>query len=183
MKKKRILLIILFIALIILALLYANERLNYQKQSETTLNSLSNAMADETDSMTNLAYGISEGISKENTQVFFTEVLIDISDVKVLLIASRYARGLSKKEVNNMLELINFHEYLNQEMLTMSFQFSKNGMLSEDQSNDLDTLRLMFYDTRSKLIENDNRFHSWYTSIMEYEGKFSETGLIIKYYQ
>ena len=183
MKEKRILLIILIIAFIILVLLYGNERLNYQKQSETILSSLSNAMGDEIDSMTNLAYGIREGKSKENNEAYFNEVLMDISDVKVLLSVSSYAKGLSKKEIANILELINFHEYLNHEVLSMSFQFSKNGMLSEDQSNDLDTLRYLFYDTRSKLIEDNNRFHSWYTAIMDYEDKFSETGFVNKYYQ
>ncbi len=74
---------------------------------------------------------------------------------------------------NEMLELMNFHEFLSQELFAMSFQFSDHGTLTADQHNDLAILRELFFDIRSSLNENEGKtdeFNVWYTTIMDYKG-------------
>ncbi|WZL82737.1 hypothetical protein QBE53_06395 [Vallitaleaceae bacterium 9-2] len=60
--------------------------------------------------------------------------------MKVLLNVSRYGKGIAESESNEMLELMDFHEFLSQELFAMSFQFSDNGTLTADQHNDLTDL-------------------------------------------
>ncbi len=111
---------------------------------------------------------------------------MDVSNVKVLLNVSRYGKGIAESESNEMLELMDFHEFLSQELFAMSFQFSDNGTLTADQHNDLTVLRALFFDIRSNLYDNEGKtdeFNVWYTTIMDYKGEFSDTGLISNYYE
>lgn len=186
MKVKRLLVIVVFITLIFMTCLYGIERFKYQKQSQTVLNSLSNEMSNEMDVPAILLNDIDGDLGKSKIESSFKELIMDVSNVEVLLNVSRYSKGTSESESSDMLELMNFHEFLKQELLTMSFQFSDNGKLTEDQQNDLVVLRELFFDIRGNLLENAGRtdeFDIWYTTIMDYKGEFSDTGLISNYYE
>lgn len=186
MKEKRLLFIIVTIALIFMAFLYNNERHIYQKQSQTAFNSLANEMGNELEIPTILLNDINEDLGKAKIEASFNGLIMDVSNVKVLLNVSRYGKGVSESESNDMIELMNFHEFLSQELFAMSFQFSDNGTLTEDQHNDLVALGELFFDIRSNLNENEGKtdgFNIWYTTIMAYKGKFSDTGLISNYYE
>lgn len=166
-----------------MVMLYGNESLRYKKQSMATLNRLSAELGKEIENINSLVYSYHNIEGKENIESKFNNVLMDISNVNVLLEVSRYGKGLSKEEKNTLFELLNFHEYLSEELLYISYQYSKTGQISEEQLSDLDTLKAMFYQIKSEENDSNNSYSIWYGVIMSYSDDFSDTGLISEYYR